>query len=481
MLREFDRLVSPARSDSRLGLCAVAIFVVLALLAPLRTSGDEGPDRGGPPPDLAQIEQAFEQVIERVSPSVVGIRAQRRYLAALPGDGASEAGAFEQLVTINGGGTVIDADGLILTNEHVVQLASEIQVIFCDGQVLPARIVGADARSDLAVLHVERDALQPARLVDWADVARGQWTITLGNPYGLGGSDGKLSVSVGVIANLDRRLPGLAEVDDRLYVDMIQTTAVIHPGCSGGPLFNIRGELVGVVTAMHTRAIDDEGVGFAIPMTPGRLRLIDELRAGTPVVYGYLGLDVRDLEPEEREAAALPPRVGAVVKQVDPGGPAAGAGVCEGDLILRFDDLAVHDPGSLAVRVGQTAPGTTVALELRRGEQPLTLQATLTSRQVSRVSWMRGGAIVWRGLRLADLTPLVQEKMGVEAGAEGVVVIDVDDNSPAQRAALHVGDVIEGVDDDAVGDVISFRRRVQSCDGAVKLRVRWRGELVVGK
>jgi S1-C subfamily serine protease len=478
--RQIGRADVVALPSLRLWWFAALLFALLALFTPVRSSADQAGNDDEALPDLARVEQAFEHVIEQVSPSVVGIKVQRRYFAALPGDGSDARGVCEQLVTVNGSGTVIDPRGMILTNEHVIQSAGDIEVVLHDGQVMSATVVAADARSDLAVLKVKREDLPPVPVADWSGVTRGQWTITLGNPYGLGANDGKLSASVGVIANLDRALGGLGEVDDRLYADMIETTAAIHPGCSGGPLFNIRGELVGVVTAMHTRAVDDEGVGFAIPMTPARCRLIHELCAGRPIVYGYIGLDVRALEPAEREVAGLDGRVGAVVKRVDPDGPAAEADVREGDLVLRFNQQLVEGPGSLAALVGQAAPGQTISLELRRGTQSLTVQATLTSRQVSRVSWMRGGALVWRGMRLTDLTPLVRERMNVGSDSMGVVVIDVAENSPAQHAAVQIGDVIDGVANASVQDIAAFRRRVEDQQGPVRIRVRTRGELVVG-
>jgi len=455
------------------------LFALLALFAPVRSGGGDRPGESGDPvPDLEQIEKAFERVVEQVAPSVVGIRVQRRYVTALPGSGEAVSRTLEQLVKVNGGGTIIDGRGLILTNEHVIQSAHEIEVFFHDGQSLPATLVAADPRGDLAVLKVERDNLTPARTVNWSDVARGQWTITLGNPYGLG-NDGKLSVAVGVIANLGRRLPGLGEVDDRFYSDMIQTTAPIHPGCSGGPLFNIHGELVGVVTAMHTRAAADEGVGFAIPMTAARRRLVRELCEGKPIAYGYLGLTVRAVQPEERQAAGLGPQVGAAIKQVDPDGPAAQVGLREGDLIVRFDEQVVCGPGSLAELVGQTPPGKRVAVELWRGEQRLVVHPDVQRRQISRVSWMRGDAALWRGMRLADLTPLVRQRMGVDGAAVGVVVIDVAQGSPAQHAGVEIGDVIEGVAEASVRGIADFQAQVRGQQGPLKIRVQARGVLVV--
>lgn len=470
----------PAVLETRLWLCVLLLFLALALLAPGRAVGGENTDAGDAPlPDLARIEKAFERVVERVSPSVVGIRVQRRYMAALPGaDDLTTGGTFEQLITVNGAGTIIDRTGLILTNEHVVQSASEIEVFFHDGRSLPATVVAADPRGDLAVLKVERDNLAPASIADWPQVARGQWTITLGNPYGLGG-DGRLSVSIGFISNLDRKLPGLGEVDDRFYADMIQTTAAIHPGCSGGPLFNVQGELVGVVTAMHTRAAADEGVGFAIPMTPARRRLIEGLAAGRPPAYGYLGVTVRSAQQSEREAVGADAELGAVVQQVDASGPAGEAGLREGDLIVRFEHQDVRGPASLAQLVGQTPPGSTVAVELWRDQRRLTVSALIQRREVSHVSWMRGGAVLWRGMRLADLTPEMRRGMAVDSDIAGVVVIDVLDDSAAQRAAVQIGDVIERVAESSVRDVASFNARVRGRPGPVKIGVHARGELVV--
>jgi len=453
---------------------------LLALLLaglPLRAARpDERP--AGELANLQRLEAAFQTVIAQVTPSVVGIRVQRRVVTLLDDGSAGGVRPFEQLVTVNGGGAVIDRQGLILTNEHVVQSANEIVVCFHDGQTLPATVVAADARSDLAVLEVARADLQPVRFVDWSRVARGQWVLALGNPYGLG-NDGNLSVSVGWISNLGRRLPGLGEVDDRFYADMIQTTASIHPGCSGGPLFNIHGELVGIVTAMHTRAPVDEGIGFAIPMSPQRRETIRRLCAGRPIVYGYLGVSVRAARPEEQQAAGVEPPAGAVVQDVDPAGPAAQAGVRSGDLILRFNGELVADPASLAERVGRTPPGREVTLEIRRGGRPLLTRATVQRRQVSRVSWMRGGALLWRGLRLAELTPQSGQRLGVEATAGGVVVIDVAPNSPGAHAGVRIGDVIEGVFTAEVSNLAAFRELVREQQGVVRVRVRGRGELLV--
>lgn len=429
--------------------------------------------------DLDALEQAFAEVVDRVTPSVVGIRARRRYVSPLAGSSTADgAGTFEQQVVINGSGTVVGSDGLILTNEHVVHGAHEIEVALADGTIYTAVVLAADTRSDLAVLRIAATGLTPVRMCDWRTVRRGQWNIALGNPFGLG-SDGQLSVSVGVIANLGRALPGLGELDDRLYADMIQTTAAIHPGNSGGPLFNIRGELVGVVTAVHARGADDEGVGFAIPMTPGKQRIVAQLVEGRTCVHGYLGVTVREPEPTECRAAGLAPGHGVVVEQVEPDGPADQAGVQVADLLTRFAGQTVESPMQLAALVDEAPVGQAVALELRRGAAALTLHPVIGRRDVDRVSWMRAAAVLWRGLRLADLTPESRARLSVDPAAVGIVVIGVLERSPAARAGLAVGDVIEGVDGVTVRDVAQFLQRVRGKHGPVSLRCAARGPVVV--
>lgn len=448
-----------------------------ALLAVLMLALGGSAARGEEPlAGLEQLEQVVQRVVEQVSPSVVGIRVQRRYLA--PGDAGADARLplREELVTVNGSGTVVDADGLILTNEHVVQGAVTIEVQFSDGSTCPASIRGSDARSDLAILEVPRRGLTPARLGDAGNLARGQWTIALGNPYGLG-SDGKACVSVGVISNLGRRLPGLGAADDRLYNDMIQTTAAIHPGNSGGPLFNIRGELIGVVTAMHTRAVLDEGVGFAIPLNERKRQIILRLVRGQAIEYGYAGMTVRDLTDDERRGAG-PAAGGALVEDVEVGGPAQRAGVRGRDVVTAVEGRPVRDAAHLVEIIGTHPPGHVLELSLLRNGRSEKLRLTLERRDPGRVGWMRGHAVLWRGLRLADLTPEARQRMNLDA-QRGIVVIDVLKDSSGGRSGVRIGEVIESVDAEPVVSVESFREQIRQKRGAVRLALVQRGQVVV--
>ncbi len=381
-----------------------------------------------------EIERAFQAVADSVSPSVVGIRVQRRYVvpglpqaaesgeegrqgqrasesggrpgrgdgstsrAAVGGaaddsggaDGGASPNTFEQWVVVNGSGMVLAENGLILTNEHVVHSAAEIEIALWDGRRLPASVVSSDTRSDLAVLRIACDDLEPVQFADPESVRRGQWAIALGNPYGLG-ADGRACLSTGVVSNLGRRLPGLGESDDRFYHNMLQTTAAINPGNSGGALFNLRGEVIGIITAMHTRATEGDGVGFAIPMTPVKQSIVERLRRGRPIVYGYAGLSVRDPKPDERASEDPDEPGGAVVDGVVDSGPAAAAGVRDGDLLVALDGHAVQSAAHLAELIGAAEVGSQIAVELQRGPRSVHVSIEVAQRDARRPVHGSGG------------------------------------------------------------------------------------------
>lgn len=422
------------------------------------------------PPEMIgpdALQRAFESMVHNVAPSVVSLRVRRRML--LPGASGAAGDRAEQHLIVNGTGMVIDADGLILTNEHVVQAAAGIDVTLSDGEQLEGRLVAADARSDLAVVRIDRRGLSPVRIGHSGAVRRGQWAVALGNPYGMAG-DGRTSFSVGVIANLGRRLPGLGDDDDRFYGDMIQTSAAINPGNSGGPLFNLRGEVIGVITAMHVRSGQSDGVGFALPITDRKRRIIDRLARGERIEYGFVGMSVRAADARERHDASLEPGTGVVVSDVDAGGPAACAGVCVGDLVLRLDGQSIGSTSELVEAIGTAEIGQSAMLAVWRGGSELLLDVTIARRDAIEVAWIRGGAILWRGLRLIDRA---RPDAATHASAHslGVVVVDVTPNSPGARAGFTIGDVIDRVDGEPVSGVATLRRKCEALAEQVDVRL----------
>lgn len=347
---------------------------------------DGGSRAGAATPEIADaraLQTAFEEVAAQIAPSVVAVHVER---AAGPvvirANDDSQDGGASTSVLVNGTGIVIRPEGFILTNEHVVQDALKIVVVMYDGKHLPATLVQADRRGDLAILRVAKRDLQPMRMARWDHVARGQWAIVLGNPYGLG-ADGQASVAVGIISNLERRLPGLGAEDDRLYHDMIQTTAAIHPGYSGGPLVNLRGELVGLVTAMHTRTAAEDGVGFAIPMKPEVVTRINELCTGRPVAYGFVGVTARSLNEQE---LAVVHHNAVAVGALEPDGPAARAGLRIGDVVLGVNGQTLRGPSHFAYLVGQLPVGAAARLAILRDRLQIELEVEVEPRETQRVA-----------------------------------------------------------------------------------------------
>jgi serine protease Do len=259
--------------------------------------------------DLAGLQDRFQAVVQRVAPAIVSISSVEDgpdEVDGLNADGINPD-RLARLLDVSdrtvGTGAVIDPDGYIVTNDHVVAHAKQLWVTTNDRKVLPALVVGSDPRSDLAVLKVPARDLPVVRFAK-GEVRRGQWTIAVGNPYGLA-ADGNFCVCVGVVSATGKSLPKLSGKEDRLYSNLIQTTAQINPGNSGGPLFDLNGEVIGVNTAVILPQKQTNGIGFAIP-TGARFReVIEQLKDGREVVYGYLGIKSSTPTARERRDVGL--------------------------------------------------------------------------------------------------------------------------------------------------------------------------------
>ncbi len=319
---------------------------------------------------LESFSRAFRAVARLVSPSVVNIRATGEIAAAeldsfhpsfpLPfGDDGGEArGARRIPQTGEGSGVVYSADGYILTNHHVVRGADRIEVRTAEGRELPARVVGLDPKTDLAVLRVDAVAagdLLPAELGRSSEVAVGDWVVAIGSPFGL-----KQTVTAGIVSGIGRAGVGISD-----YEDFIQTDAAINPGNSGGPLVDLRGRVIAINTAIASRTGGFQGVGFAIPIDMARA-VADQLIAGGRVRRGWLGVSIQAIDSDRARRLGLPDTRGALVGGVLDDGPAAGAGLRAGDVILAVDGEAVDSPNALRNRIAARRPESEVEIAIHR-------------------------------------------------------------------------------------------------------------------
>ena len=346
----------------RSGLRIRGVIVTLALIAALHAAAERS--RAGAPEryrlaDLQALEDVFVDLAADVRGSVVAIRC---YEIRDPDD---REPAHVKLPVSQGSGFIIGADGYIATNNHVIEGSDIITVVLQDGQRFEAGRVQFDIRSDLAVLKIDAHDLTPVRFGDLAEVRVNQWTFAYGNPFGLAfDNNGQASVTYGTVSALGRQMTQRLGTDPLIhyYDNLIETSSAINPGSSGGPLFDIDGRIIGVVTAIETSSGVNEGHGFAIPIDRNTRRILDTLKAGRAVHYGFLGVTVEDVRAptSKRVAESSLPR-GARISSISVNdGPAATAGLREGDVLIEYDGTPVEGRDHLVRLVQYTPVGTTV-------------------------------------------------------------------------------------------------------------------------
>ena len=355
-----------------------------------------------------------------------------------PNKGPNNGGAqpYERKTTAVGSGFVIDSDGLVVTNHHVIEHADEIEVVFDDGSRIPATLQGTDPKTDLALLKIDVDRPLPYVVFGDSDEARvGDWVVAIGNPFGLGGT-----TTSGIISARGR------DIQSGPLDDFIQIDASINRGNSGGPLFNTKGEVIGVNSAIYSPNGGSVGIGFAIPSSMAD-NVIVQLSENGSVQRGYLGVHIQALNQEIAENLGLEDSSGALVTQVVENSPAEEAGVEPGDVILTFDGKTLSKMRDLPKFVALTDKGKQVDMQVWRNDELRTLNVLVGGSEQPQLaesspSSESGSQL---GLQLAELNVENARKYGLDENAVGVIIVDVDPQSSAAQKGLRPGDVIKRI------------------------------------
>ncbi|NNE79432.1 MAG: DegQ family serine endoprotease [Silicimonas sp.] len=422
----------------------------------------------------------FADLAEQVSPAVVNITTSTTVATSTqPGPIVPEGSPFEDFFRdfmdrnnpggpngqtprrsqALGSGFVISEDGFIVTNNHVIQGADEILIEFFEGFELEAKLIGTDPTTDLALLKVESD--EPLKFVNFGDSEEsrvGDWVMAMGNPLGQG-----FSVSAGIVSARGRALSGS-------YDDYIQTDAAINRGNSGGPLFNMNGEVIGVNTAILSPTGGSIGIGFAMSSRVAET-VIAQLRDFGETRRGWLGVRIQDVTEDLAEGLGLEEARGALVTDV-PEGPALEAGIESGDVILSFDGVEVADTRGLVRQVGETSIGKEVRVKIFRDGETETLRVTLGRREDAEravpasVNSTEPVTSEFMGLTVSNMTDELREQLGLAEDAEGLVVADVTEDSEAYEKGLRAGDIITEAGQEKVATVAELEDRIEDAKDA---------------
>jgi serine protease Do len=482
----FRTRTEAAAIGRRAAAAAVAGVLTITLLAPVQA---------------AEAPASFAPLAEKVTPAVVNI-SSRHEVAASPaprdfpfnvpegspfedffrqfqGPQGEGAPAPRQGATALGSGFIIDPSGYVVTNNHVVDDATGIDVTLTTGKTYPAKLIGTDKKTDLALLKIESDAPLPAVPFGDSDALKvGDWVMAVGNPFGLGGT-----VTAGILSARGRDLHS-GPFDDFLQID-----ASINQGNSGGPTFSMAGEVIGINTAIASPNGGSVGIGFAVPSNLAK-PVIAALREHGSVERGWLGVQIQQVTPEIAAAVGLDEPKGAIVSQVLPDSPAALAGLKQGDIILGFGGTAIDEMRDLPRVVAETEVGEKVDVGIWRDRQDQSIAVTIAKLEESdqvaandaTPAPARPGAesVEPLGLDLAALTPELRQQLGIPETVDGVVVMDVAAEGPAAEQGLRPGDVIEQVGSEPVttpAEVATLAKAARSENrNAVLLLVNRRGD-----
>jgi serine protease Do len=454
---------------------------------------EAGPLAGSAPDEVVGgVEHSrFAVLAQRVAPGIVNVHTSKTVTQSMPDIGIPFGDLFGGMfggrpgapqrpgapsapeprtftVPSLGTGFVISEDGLIVTNNHVVEDVDKIEIVYSDGTRSGAEVVGRDPKTDIALLRAKGDReFVPLPLGDSDALLPGDWVVAVGNPFGL-----DHTVTAGIVSAKGR------DIGQGPYDDFIQTDAAINPGNSGGPLLDLAGEVVGINTAINPRA---NTIGFAVPINMAK-EILPQLEEKGRVVRGWLGVAVQPVTPELADVMDLETQEGALVSQVSPDGPAAAAGLEPGDVIVRFGSTEIHRMRELPRVVAATAPGTKVDVVVLRDEERETKRVSLAElpeehAQIAATAPGDDRGSTDFGFDIADVTPEVRQQLHLGAD-QGALVTRVYPGGPAEHAGLRAGDVIEEVDRESVGGGLDAEEKLREAGDKTLLLVQ-RGEAAV--
>jgi serine protease Do len=479
--------------ENLFGLSLTLIGVICLTLSGLLYEGHrvfpqfalaEGSGLDGPEIDtLERQNKAYERIAQSVTPAIVAIKSTQvikvqqspfmmdPFFRQFFGNMGPQLGVpREQREKALGSGVIVSADGYIVTNNHVVSKATQIEVSLSDKRTFKGKVVGADPQTDIAVVKIDAQNLPVVPFGDSGQMKVGDTVMAFGNPF-----EQYFTVTRGSVSALGRNLSGGEKLED-----FIQTDAAINPGNSGGALVNVRGQVIGINTAIvpGNSGPGGEGsfigIGFAIPSNTAKHVMEDLIKTGK-VSRGYLGIQIKSLDDGLAKQFKVPDMSGALVEDVTPGGPADKAGIKNGDVIRKLNGKTVPGSGQLTSMVTDMNPGTEVTLDIIRDGQPMTIHLTLGERPAN-LGVTAGvgkapseGAL--RGITVQNLTPDLRDQLGLQPNVRGVVISELDPNSPAAQASIQPGDVIEGINRHPVNSVTDFDRLAAEAKGQTLLRI----------
>ena len=467
-------------------LAAAGIFLAGMVSEGLLT-GDDRSD-GGLSRHLSQQacaletdEEALPDIVERVVPAVVYIQSKaiikrREVDSPMMQDPVFKRFFEDYLRRYNipkereqqylGSGVIVDRDGYILTNNHLVENAREVEVILPDKRTYDAKIIGTDPRSDVAVLKIDAEDLPVVALGNSEELRLGQTVLAIGYPYAVG-----QTVTRGIISALGRSL----DLVD--YENFIQTDAAINPGNSGGALINTAGELVGINTAIYSRSGGSQGIGFAIPIELAR-SIMDNLIAHGRVIRGYVGVVPQDINPEMAEFFGLGEPDGVLISHVAENSPASSAGFERGDVVVDFDGRRVKDTGEFRRLAASAEPGREITVKILRDGKGKTLKVTMgeqpSNQPAGAEKEIEDRNPVFLGVGLETLLDKHREAMNIPSKIRGVLIRQIDRDTPAVKAGLSTGDVIVEVNKRKIENIDDFRKVVNDSDSSKVLLLIYR-------